>query len=1135
MEVVLVRSVSRVLIIAGLALANLVVLAQTQRPAIGVIQGIVQSGGTPIPGVAVTATNSMSGEKVTTSTDPNGQYQLKVAGTGTYSIEAAMAGFAPATKPVELQAGAPARLDLELTLASRSQQAAAQPAPAVGFRGRGAQRLQVQQTGQAEPQDQQAQTDDLTAQVQPDLATPGLAADAPTESVAVLGNTAETTFGNNNFNFDRQQIQQFIDQQFGGQGGQPGNQNGGNFDGGGRGGRGGGGGGNFNPGGRGNRGGGGRGGFALGRGGRGFGATAPRGNLSYQFRGSVLDAAPYSLTGQATTQPQYTQNNFSATVGGPMVIPHIIKDTNTSYNFSYNGTRNQNPVDNYYTVPTLLERQGDFSQTTIRNGANAGNLVQIFNPATSSAFQNNAIPTAMLNSAAVGLLKYIPLPNQSGDIQNFHFVTTPTTDSNNFNFGFNHTFANAQQQQGRGQRGNFQNGRGGGGGGRGGGRGRGSNISFRVNLTSQNSQTTGAFPTVGGSSETKGIQVQFGYTRPLGRINNSFNTNYNRNHRTATNLYAFQQDIEGALGIAGVSTNPFDWGLPNLTFTNFQSLNDTRASLRIDQTWQFSDTMNFNRSRHSMRWGADVRITDTQVHTTQNSRGTFTFTGARTAAVDATGVPLQGTGLDFADFLLGLPQQTTLQSGAPTYNFRGPSFDVFWQDDWRLRGKFTVQYGLRYDYASPYTEKNNQLVNLDIAPGFTAVVPVLAGQTGPYHSFPRSLVKPDRNMFSPRLGFAMTPKSGTVVRAAYGINFNGAAYATIASQMSNQPPFSIAQTNIFSSSLPLSLQNGFPVATGASVTNNYGIDPNYRIGYAQTWNLDLQQDLKHGGLVLSLDYTGTKGTRLDVLEAPNRTATGLRLASVQPFNFETSEGNSILHSGAIRLNRRLGRGVGFGGTYQFSKSIDDASTVSGGGGGGIVAQDAFNLRAERGPSSFDIRHRLSVNYNWELPFGTSRPFLSEPSVWKGIFGDWLLNGNFNVTSGVPLTIHVLGSYTDVNRGSNGSLRADATGASPVRSNPTVAQWFNTAAFTVPAAGTFGNVGRNTVRGPGQIGTNLTIQKTFMFSDGRSINVQAQASNFLNHPAFNPGGVDTNVNSITFGRVTSVGQMRRVVLQTRFNF
>src|SRR5262249_30267023 len=103
------------------------------------------------------------------------------------------------------------------------------------------------------------------------------------------------------------------------------------------------------------------------------------------------------------------------------------------------------------------------------------------------------------------------------------------------------------------------------------------------------------------------------------------------------------------------------------------------------------------------------------------------------------------------------------------------------------------------------------------------------------------------------------------------------------------------------------------------------------------------------------------------------------------------------------------------------------------------------------------------------------------------------------------------------------------------SHPTVGEWFNTAAFTVPAAGTFGNVGRNTVRGPGQIGTNLTIQKTFMFSDGRSINVQAQASNFLNHPAVHPNGVDTNVTSLTFARVTSVGQMRRVVLQTRFNF
>jgi hypothetical protein len=1135
----------RFLSLAAVVLANIVILAQTQKPATGgAIQGIVQSENLPIPGVAITATDTSNGEKVTTSTDLNGQYHIQVPKTGRYSVETSMAAFAPASKEAAVEDQAtPARLDFNLTLASRVQQSAAQPRPATttgGFRGRGSQRLQLQQTAASEPP-AGTQPDELSAQAQPDAAAANLPGDAPTESVSVLGNTATTTFGNN-FNFDREQIQRFIDSQFGLPPGPPG-QGGGTDVVGGSGGQG-------APavftnqrgGFAGARGGfiGGRGGFGLGRGGRGFGATGPRGNLSYQLSDSAFDAAPYAICATPpcnVTKPQFMQNQFTATVGGPLVIPHIVKNTNTNYTVSYNGSRNQNPADFFSTVPTLAERTGDFSQTTMRNGASAGKFVQIFDPVTHAPFQNNVISQGDISPAALGLLKFIPLPNLPGGIQNFHYVTAATNNSDSLNLRLNHTFPATQQATGQ-RNGAARAGFGGfGGGGRGGGGGRrggrGSNINFGFNLISSRSVVSNAFPTIGGNNDRSGIQATFGYIRPLGSANNSFNIQYNRNRTTAMNLYGFQQNIEGLLGIAGVSQNPFDWGLPNLSFTNFTGLNDTRAAFRRDQTLQLSDGMFYSHSRHNFRWGGDFRLTQSEMHSTQNSRGSFTFTGARTAAVD-NGGPVQGTGYDFADFLLGLPQQTTLQYSPLTYNFRGNSWDAFIQDDWRLRGNITFQYGIRYDYASPYVERNNQIVNLDAAPGFVTVSPVLPGQIGPYHGlFPRSLVKPDRNNFSPRVGLAWRATNRTVVRAGYGITYNGSAYSTIAAQMANQPPFSQTQTNIYSTLLPLSLQNGFPALAATAVTNNYGIDPNYRVGYAQIWNVDLQRDLGKFGLVLNLDYTGTKGTRLDVIEAPNRTATGLRIADVQPFNWEASEGDSILHSGAVRLNRRLGRGMSFGGTYQFSKSIDNASTVSGAGGQGVVAQDAFDLRAERGPSSFDVRHRVGINYNVELPFGTNKAFLAKDSIFKTLFGDWQLNGNWTINSGSPLTVHVLGSYTDVNRGSNGSLRADATGLPATIAHPGIAEWFNTAAFTIPAAGQFGDVGRNTIRGPSQVLGNLSINKTFMFSDGRSIDVRAQSANFLNMPQLR--GVDTNVNSPSFGKITSAGQMRTIQFFARYNF
>jgi len=1131
-----VRSLSRFVLVVALVLADIVVLAQTHKPTAGVIQGVVQSGGIPLPGVSVTATHSGTNEKITTSTDLNGQYQLKLATTGTYDVETAMAAFASSTKQIEIRDASPARLDFDLSLASRTQSPPPQPRQTVGFRGRGSQTLQVRQTAPANTSEENP-SEELTAQTPTDVRVPGFAQEAATETVAVLGNTAETTFGNN-FNLDREQIRQMIDQQFGlpgpggpggrggpdafnggqrdAQGAEPGTGRGG-FAGGGRGG------GGFRGGGR---------GFALGRGGRGFGATRPRGNLSYTLADSALDAAPYSLTGQPTTKPEYTQSRFSASFGGPLVIPKIIKSTTTNYTVTFNATRNRNPYDAFSTIPTLAERSGDFSQSQIRNGINAGNPVQIFDPVTHAAIPNNVLPQSMLNPAALGVLQFIPQPNSPGVVQNFHYVTSTTNNSSDVNVRLNHTFGNAQQQQGQGRGGGGRGGFGGfgGRGGGGGPGGRGSNINFGLQIRSGNNVVNNPYPTIAGTNQTSGVNATLGYVRPFGRLVNFVSVNYNRNRTSATNLYAFQQDIEGILGITGVSRNAFDWGLPNLSFTNFSTLNDVRSSLRRDQTVQLSEGMIWNRGRHNFRWGSDFRLQRTSTHSTQNSRGTFTFTGARTAAV-VDGAPVQGTGYDFADFLLGLPQSTSLQFGNLTYNFRGNSWDLYIQDDWRFRANLTINLGLRYDYASPYIEADNRIVNLDVSPAFTAVVPVLPGQVGPYHGdFPKSLVKPDRNNIAPRIGIAWRLNNRTVVRAGYGITYNGAAYVAIASQLANQPPFSLTQTNTKTDLL--TLQNGFPPLTSI-VTNNYGIDPNYRIGYAQQWNLDIQRDVRKLGVQINLDYTGTKGTRLDVIQAPNRTATGLRIADVQPFNWETSAASSILHSGALRIRRRLSRGISLGGTYQFSKSIDNASTVSGGGGGGTLAQDAFNLRAERGLSSFDQPHRLNLDYNLELPFGTNKRFLAEKSLLKTLFGDWQFNGSWTIASGTPATARVLGSFTDVARGSNGSIRANATGLPVAIASPTVGEWFNTAAFTLPEPGQFGNVGRNTIRGPATIVSNLSLGKTFMFVDGRSIDVRAQASNILNTPQFT--GLDAIVNSPSFGRITSVGPMRKTQIIARFNF
>ena len=508
----------------------------------------------------------------------------------------------------------------------------------------------------------------------------------------------------------------------------------------------------------------------------------------------------------------------------------------------------------------------------------------------------------------------------------------------------------------------------------------------------------------------------------------------------------------------------------------------------------------------------------------------FVFTGINTSQM-ADGQPVAGTGFDLADFLLGLPQQTSAQFGANNYHFRANSWDLFVQDEWRVRGNLTFNLGLRYEYLSPYTEVDNRIVNLDVNSDVTAAATVLPGQTGPFSgSFPETLVRPDRNNFAPRIGFAWKPLSKTVVRGGYGINYNTSAYSSIVQQLAFQPPFSIAQTNIQTIPGELTLQNGFPAPSSNEITNNYGVDPNYRLGYVQIWNLDIQQEIRPT-LIVNLDYTGTKGTRLDILGAPNRTATGLRIPGVEPFDFESSLGDSRADAGSVRVRKRLQSGFSIGGTYTYSKSLDNASSI--GGGANIVAQDAFDLAAERGLSVFDQRHRFTGDFLIELPFGHDRRWLRNNSPWRAAFGDWMWSGSWTIASGFPFTPRVLGDFTDVNRGTNGTLRADLTGLPITVSDPSIGQWFNTAAFSVPAAGQFGDARRNSIEGPGSRVFNMAFTRNFPIREGQVFEIRAQAANIFNTPQYS--SIDTTVNSPTFGQVIAVGAMRTFQLSARYRF
>jgi hypothetical protein len=1079
-------------------------------PATYQITGSVHSGKTPLPGVTLTASNTLTGKKYTGATISDGNFVLNGLPRGRYVLRAEFMGFAAQTQEVVLNPENPSgKADLELILASRQQEETEQRSAAATRAGRGFQSLSMDATeaaatagdsGLAVGAGQNPTASDLGA-----LPLNGAGADAPTESVSISGVQGRTQdFGAGNEGELQDRIQEFRDRAqqngFGGFGG-----------GGGAGGFGGGGGG---------------GPIAFGRMGRGFNTNQPHGNVYFYDDTSALDARPFSINGEPLPKADYNQLHFGAYVGGPLNIPKIFNGGNKTFFFGgWSGTRGSSPSDFLSTVPTQAERGGDFSALA----------TPIFNPATGQQFQFNGQPNvidpASITPQAQSLLQFIPLPNLPGTTQNFHEVTSSESNSDTVSLRLIHNFGPVPAQGNRAPGGG---GRGGGGGGRGRSQ---NNLNLGLSWTKTTTNIVGAFPSLDGGTSTQGLNANAGWVYGKGRRTNNLRFTYNHNHVATTNLYSGVTDVAGMAQIGGVSTNPFDFGIPGINFTSFSGLNDPQPRRELDQTYTISDTVIWSHGKHNWRFGGDYRRILQSFQAARNADGTFTFTGFATAQY-VGGVQQPGTGIDFADFLLGLPQQSTVQFGAETYNFRANSYDFFVQDDWRIRANLTLLLGLRYEYQGPFTEANNQIVNLDVTPEFTAAVPVEPGQfVSGFGVAPESLIKPDRNNYAPRLGLAWKPMKLTVVRAGYGINYNLAQYTTVVQNFAFQPPFATTATNVATTSSFLNLENAFPPLTAGSVTNNFGINPNYRLAYVQLWNVDIQRDLG-GGFLMNIDYNGSKGTRLDTERA-------LLITGQQPFTYESSEGNSVFHAGSIRFRKRLAKGIGLTATYIYSKSIDDASSI--GGGGVVVAQNPFDIAADRGLSSFDQRQKFTGTWTYDLPFGENRRFLQKGFVSHVLTG-WQYSGDFTVASGLPFTLRVLGGTLDIQRGVTGSLRANLVpGQSLYVANPTTKEWFNTAAFCQPETtstnpnatcvnpgdSTFGDAGRNILEGPGQVTLDMSLNKTIQIKEYRSLDLRITANNVFNYVNFTSLG--TAVNSSTFGEVTGAGNMRRVTVQARFRF
>jgi hypothetical protein len=823
-------------------------------------------------------------------------------------------------------------------------------------------------------------------------------------------------------------------------------------------------------------------------------------NLSFIMDNSALNARSFSLTGQDTAKPAYNHLQIGGSLGGPLYIPHVLR-SNGQFFLQYGMTRNRNASTVSGLMPTAAERNGDFSQAV-----NAlGQPITLFDPTTHVPIPGNVLP--QISPQAKALLKLYPLP---GFAQSAGYnYQIPIVGTNNID-----------QMQARANRmlnsKNFVNG----------------NFGYQRMHSLQ--------PSIFGFTDTtqmSGLLVNGVYRRIFStRFNGSLTYNYSRSATLLTPFFANRENVSGEAGITGNDQSPLNYGPPTLSFlsSGITGLSDASESFTRNQTSALGYSGLWMPRPHNITFGADFRRQEFNYLSQTNPRGMFNFTGAATGQV-VNGSLVPGTGSDFADFLLGVPDTASIAFGNADKYLRSNLWDAFFTDDWRIGPTLTLNAGMRWAYSSPISELYGRLVNLDIAPGYQAVAPVLASDpvgslTG--QRYPASLIRPDRYGFEPRVALAWHPLAGSsmVVRAGYGIYHDTSVYQSIASQMMQQSPLSKSLNVANSLADPLTLANGFN-ASPISAPNTFAIDPNFRVGYAQNWQVSVQKDLT-SSTVATLTYLGVKGTRAAQEFYPNTYPTG----AVNPcptcpagYIYMTSNGNSTREAGMLQLRRRMHNGFAASAQYTFSRSFDDAALGGGGQGSAMIAQNWLNLSAERGPSNFDQRHLLSATAQYTSGMG-----LGGGTLLSGWLGTLVKGWTFVLTPSAGTGLPETPIYSQVVAGTGFiGIRPDATGISV--DSPVSGRHLNPAAYMAPPSGQWGNAGRNSIIGPAQFTMNASMGRSFSFGGAsfNGIDLRFDATNALNHvtyPSWN-----TTITNAQFGLPMSANAMRVLQANLRVRF
>ena len=898
------------------------------------------------------------------------------------------------------------------------------------------------------------------------------------------------------------------------------------------------------------------------------GTNQLHGSLYEYLRNNKLDARNFF----EPDVPPFHRNQYGASLGGPIVLPHVYDGHDKTFFFlNYEGLRDHHAFFSRSHVPTLAERQGDFSDLQAPDCSVKTLLLDplvLFNPAAPLTVPLNnvgllapAFPSGTLDPVGQALGNLYPapnIPNAPCGGTNYAQQVLRLIDTNSYVGRFDHRWGSKNS------------------------------IFYRYNLTTDSELSPSGLPTGVPGFGTRRVDwydatgLEWVHTFSSNFINEA-KVDYNRWQ------YNWNNEDQGRLvnqqlGIQGAPTAYRDTGLPNLGFSGYDGMGAGTSFPQAGavNTFEYADTLTQIHGSHSLSYGVQIRsINRGNFFEDINARDSYGFNGVVTGGVVLAGLQ-QALGAAFpavygqllqacppgqcnfgnglADAMFGIPT-SWIRGNSGYISGAGSEYDFFAQDSWKARRNLTLTFGLRYEYNSLVTDKYDHFAGFDFNKGmvmvagrgavtlenFVGTSPANTASGFPVGQFEpagteylgstsqnRALQHPDMNNFAPRIGFAWQPfgSTKTVFRGGYGVYYDQMVGELYFQKSFNPPFFQLVSGNlldneqaVFTALATPPQFGGLPLGTGMFIQNLFSspglaaalfptmnpVTVNVNDSTIHQWSLDVQRELP-GAVLLDIGYVGTRGLHLPFMWDPNQPDNSNPAACLADpsgacprlypnylnMSYTDSAGSSIYHSLQVKVDKHYANGLAVIAAYTYGKSLDSNSTYFGTNGSGNFPENSYNRAAEKGRSDFDYRHRFSLAYVYDFPFGNTMWKSSNRAANYALQG-WQVAGIAMMQSGGPFTPTVGGNPS---HNVDGNDRPNVVpGVSFYPAHQSVQQWVNPAAFSVPAQYTYGNAGRDILTGPGEAVWDFSLIRKFRLTESKNLEFRAEMFNIFNTPNF----------------------------------